>query len=535
VARDGTAGAMVATEVAAAKADDQAAINREASFCDSSSIPLGTAASIRRWSKELVHVPPFERLHEALLLQITDQLGMHMLSRQTFDSGDLVLSERAVLRIPELPRQMRDKLERRYGAKSAFMVPGAAVDWASVSEEQREACLNLFWTHPLMTRQRNVLIEDNSDACQDLIEWHAPLRGRCTVQSLMKFLHIVDLNIHKDDEDPSHAVHTGLFVLGSKFTHSCSPNCTWAFSSDGCLQYRALRKISPGEILTFSYIGNGMNLITSTIERRHRLAALWFCCQCSRCTGLDMARRMRCPRCGVCECMPMPEERGVELSMDWQGDRPLRELIRDASTWKCKACGASCPASELPLQAESESTRLVPQAMQWQPDDSGKDMAHVEKLRATAAQTVGTNHWTWVLATFSMLQKWLVRLRGEQIVVIDEARLKKASAALAKWFQEAAPDNSEQRLCCLFLAARLAHNLGDSIQEWGYDPIDPLGDDKHAAKRIAEHGWQLGGDAVVGPEEMPNGGRGLPQQSPHFGGPPMGGKPRQVYASPGWH
>lgn len=56
---------------------------------------------------------------------------------------------------------------------------------------------------------------------------------------------------------PQNAEFTGIFLLGSKFSHSCAPNASWAFDAAGHLQYRAIRPIAPLEVLTFSYVGNG--------------------------------------------------------------------------------------------------------------------------------------------------------------------------------------------------------------------------------------------------------------------------------------
>eukprot|EP00927_Polykrikos_kofoidii_P070611 TRINITY_DN67025_c0_g1_i1.p1 TRINITY_DN67025_c0_g1~~TRINITY_DN67025_c0_g1_i1.p1 ORF type:complete len:538 (-),score=76.95 TRINITY_DN67025_c0_g1_i1:99-1646(-) len=470
-------------------------------FCDAGSIKVNIASLIGQWTRRLLVEPPVDVLHERLKLQITDTLGMHMVTQCNIPPGELVLSERPLLRVPEISADIRRGVERRYGPKAAFMIPAVAVNWARVSDEEKDAALNLFWAHPLMSQTSNILMAESCDAVQDLIDWHPSLRGRWDVKVLMRFLHIVDLNIHKDDEEPGHASFSGIFVLGSKFTHGCSPNCSWSFNDDGCLQYRSIRAIVPGEVLTFSYIGNGMNLAMSTILRQHRLSTLWFCCRCSRCTNPDLCRQMRCPRCSGQNCVPVHDEQGSDLSADWFGDRPLRDLIHDATVWSCQTCNAICPSSEMPLFAEEELNRLVPQAMHWSVDTSAADVLKADQLRSRAAQTVGTMHWTWVLTTFAWLQKWLARLRAASVVEISDKRLQAGSAAIANWFRVCAPDCSEQRLSALFLSVRLASNLGGSIRDWGYEPEDPLGDDGASAKRLAEHGWRLVGDEVVGPDE----------------------------------
>merc|ERR1712079_57823 len=179
------------------------------------------------------------------------------------------------------------------------------MDWSSISDEVRQATLSLFWAHPLMETGSPGMRTDNFQMCEQLRQCKASLPEQWDASDLLRFLHVVDLNIHRDDEEPGNASYTGLFVLGSKFSHSCAPNSSWSFSKDGCLQYHAIRPIAEGEPFTFSYIGDGMNMIVSTLLRRRRLGALWFVCQCSRCCGPDLARRMRCPECGEVQCLPV--------------------------------------------------------------------------------------------------------------------------------------------------------------------------------------------------------------------------------------
>jgi len=410
-----------------------------------------------------------------------------------------VLSERALLNIPEVPAQLRQELQRQFGQLASFLEPAVAVDWSRVDEDVRQAALSLFFIHPLFSSQDSKMVLKNTSACEALLGFYSPLQEHwSSVRELMNFLHVVDLNIHRDDESSHNAGFTGIFVLGSKFSHSCSPNCSWSFSSKGRLQYRALLKIAPGELLTFSYIGNGMNLIMSAIERRRRLGSLWFVCACGRCAGPDLARQVRCPRCGACRCVPAYEDCGMP---DWAGDRPLKDLIPDARTWRCAACGASVPAAELPLREEAEMAELVPEAMQGGPQRAPLDAATLAGLREGAARSLGTSHWTYVLATFAWLQKALIMLRGEPLIDFSEADLHDAMVHVARWFEHCIPNNVEQRISALFLALRHARNLGESLDVWGFDSAEPLGPDHSVIPRLEEHGWRIRGGPVAGPDD----------------------------------
>merc|ERR1712187_681559 len=89
---------------------------------------------------------------------------------------------------------------------------------------------------------------------------------------------------------------------------------------------------------------------------------------------------------------------------------------------------------------------------------------------------MGTGHWTWLLVNFAWLQKSLIILDTHTLVEFSERDVQEASVAVAKWFEEFAPELFEQRMSALSLAIKLMQNLGGSLQDWGYDPQDPLGD-----------------------------------------------------------
>eukprot|EP00913_Durusdinium_trenchii_P014662 g13756.t1 len=302
-------------------------------------------------------------------LRKTKELGIHAVARCSIHPDDLIISEQALLRLPP-PSAEAQRLLRGFGELGGFLAPALCAPWATTSAEQREACLQLFYAHPGSEKRSQ---GTHLAACAELLRCWAPLKhSNWTPEELLHFLHIVDLNIHKDDERPQNSEFTGIFVFGSKFSHSCAPNAAWSFDREGRLQYRALCPIAEGDVLTFSYVGNGMNLITSTLLRRERLSALCF------------------------------------------GD---------------------------PSSAREDAERL------WQ-------------LRQKAAAVLSKNHWTWFLATFAWLQKCLLCLRNAPIVAFSERDLCTASTEAARWLESAAPENMEQRLCALFLAARLAQHLG---------------------------------------------------------------------------
>jgi len=432
-------------------------------------LPAGKTEALERWAVRCTRWPPVERLRETLRLGVDESLGLFAIAARNFKRGDLVISEDAFLRIPEVSLETHQRLERRYGARAAFLLPGLSIDWRNVSEEVRQASLTLFFEHRISSEGRSLVLSDSGKACEDAMKWAETLGGLWKVDDLVRFLHIVDLNIHRDD-DQAHAAFTGLFVLGSKFSHSCAPNCTWSFSSDGCLQYHAIRPIAPGDMLTFSYIGNGMNMIVDTTSRRMRLADLWFVCQCPRCVGPDLVRKIICPHCRSPSCCPVGDS---SPAVSWTGDRPLRESLPETKAWRCEACAATCTSAEMPLRSEEELIYLVPEVLQQPPETASRDRATAASIRGRITRELGTAHWTWMLATFAWLQKSHIQLVHDSVIVFTELDLREACRAVAKWFGSCAPENIEQRLAALSLAVGLAQNFGEEVSAWGYHADDP--------------------------------------------------------------
>ena len=88
---------------------------------------------------------------------------------------------------------------------------------------------------------------------------------------------------------------SALFVYASKVAHSCIPNTAYTSKTqDGCLEYKLIRPISDGEMVTFSYLEK--LFVTPTHIRREKLMeSKSFVCKCQRCIGPDFCRFIHCP------------------------------------------------------------------------------------------------------------------------------------------------------------------------------------------------------------------------------------------------
>merc|ERR1719401_410149 len=94
------------------------------------------------------------------------------------------------------------------------------------------------------------------------------------------------LNAH---EYPLEAGKAALYTLIARANHSCDPNCGLGASSDGRLLFYALRDMSLGEEVDYSYLGGHFTLHPAPTRREQLLRAKLFECRCARCKAPEEA------------------------------------------------------------------------------------------------------------------------------------------------------------------------------------------------------------------------------------------------------
>lgn len=87
-----------------------------------------------------------------------------------------------------------------------------------------------------------------------------------------------------------------LYYTGSKFNHSCYPNCLWDKTGE-IMTMRTIREVKMGEELTHCYPGC---LLEKNVNKRRKVTLIGglFRCTCNACTDNKIFHFMACDNCG---------------------------------------------------------------------------------------------------------------------------------------------------------------------------------------------------------------------------------------------
>ncbi|CAD7963830.1 unnamed protein product [Amoebophrya sp. A120] len=188
-----------------------------------------------------------------------------------------------------------------------------------------------------------------------------------TAKNLFNLLQLIDINIHKDGEDKDS--RCGIFVIGSKFSHSCASNASWSLTSAGKLKYVATRKIAKGEVFSFSYVGDGLNVCGHTVDRRAALRKLGFVCACDRCCELvDRSRGGVCKACKSHKCFVVNRSHILQFTRQTDVDDERNKVVEAALKDKLdrayrKNAGkdeATAGAPNAEVEAADMSEKIIP-------------------------------------------------------------------------------------------------------------------------------------------------------------------------------
>eukprot|EP00392_Amoebophrya_sp_AT5.2_P000577 g578.t1 len=431
-----------------------------------------------------------------------------------------------------------------------FFSPCFFIDWQNTTPEQILKSLDLFY-HDLGVLE--TVKKDRAEGldselgtalrvCEAFVQSCLPGAFRSkkdksffTGEHLFRFLQVCDINVHKDNEDKQG--RCGLFVIGSKFTHSCQANCAWSFSTQQQvvnpgrgtpgppkLKYVAVRHIKKGDALSFSYIGDGLNVCAHTVERRQTLRKLHFLCECERCVAaLDYSRGGICGKCGSERCFVVnrdvlgfrladgeeePVGKAVERMLAggeggggvpatapraippsdydfFTEPQPVGKCV-SRDVYYCLDCGNDKQeVSPALLQVEQALTKRVPDVIDA--ELRLYTFQQRQELLAAFEQHFGRFHYGWCLACFGYLQACLTIVASQARVDVCLQDVKKRCLELDEAAATCFKQNYLQRLRLTGLIAHIEKALAplglfkgalglplyDPLSVWGVEGVGP--------------------------------------------------------------
>ena len=220
-------------------------------------------------------------------------------------------------------------------------------------------------------------------------------------ERLAAFLAVVVANGHAVSAD-----RLALFRRASKVAHSCAPNLLLVpgEAEDGtpCVNYRALRPIAEGELLTYSYLGD-FDLCWPTALRRMRLRETkFFHCCCQRCAAEYDA--LRCVPCAVETCP------GTMFYSEQAEAGETADGI--ARPWRCTRCETSVSTSLVDLSTRGNEGALSTRINQLA-SRAGVLEDDVRDILETAVTCLHEGHWV-VGACHRLILSCLERARVQE-------------------------------------------------------------------------------------------------------------------------
>lgn len=263
-----------------------------------------------------------EALCDSVTIRSDERFGTTAFASKPFERGDVVLCEEPMLTFADLSSEQSDAASVLAAFADVAALGGLPVKFFEAVISIVLSCMDTakvlameasLYAPPCalqskIEKQAVALLLSSSDAqfgacfpahCKSYTYWCQCRKfGEKGVARVLKLMHACRVNVHE-------AFGQGfVFDKASKLAHSCNANTFWvihrAVSGQARVIHVALRAIREGEVLSFSYIGTGLNLLLPMLHRREQLADLNFQCVCSRCTAalpVDRSRMLQCPQC----------------------------------------------------------------------------------------------------------------------------------------------------------------------------------------------------------------------------------------------
>jgi len=295
---------------------------------------------------------------------IDDEMGRCLVSNKSFNVGDVLFEEEAIVFAsdnPDISSFDNELLAQAFSDLSD--VEGEFEEMVyDFAEMERVQCLDtarcflqliaLFRlkescnTNPVILKKLDMIssfMAENLESCESTIitfreKYPTIIPNSLTNVEAGKLLGILNTNQYELEDIQG----SGLFVFASILEHNCAPNSSFT-THENRLYMAAIKAISPGDRVSIDYVNDYYH---PTHERReHLLETYGFKCKCQMCCEVDRTRPVKCEN-SVCTDGTM-----LPLIIDFHSDQLHTE-------WKCQQCQRTATDSYVKCIIIAEETLL---------------------------------------------------------------------------------------------------------------------------------------------------------------------------------
>eukprot|EP01006_Ploeotia_vitrea_P031582 TRINITY_DN63908_c0_g1_i1.p1 TRINITY_DN63908_c0_g1~~TRINITY_DN63908_c0_g1_i1.p1 ORF type:complete len:519 (-),score=52.72 TRINITY_DN63908_c0_g1_i1:1245-2801(-) len=360
-----------------------------------------------------------------------------------FKIGESIVKESPVMILPKLRKDTKlftaiDDITAKHQFQEGLLYP--LIYLLQASDVVREKVMNFFAPDLESSEGADKLHWERyhsicTEVCNEIEEFKS-----YDPKELVQFLLILRTNAHSTGDGTGASC---LYEVGSKITHSCSPNCM-GLVDKFTLEYRAIRDIKEGDLLTFSYI-SGFDLWKSTPLRRSLMKEQrFFMCVCARCVGPDYTRWMKCPECGWDETLyHMPGQTSFVDNPGEPTDTP----------WKChnEKCGKEWKDDDFPLKEEHRLYATVINTY-YVYNQGTQDRVHARQTYNECLAILGRYHFLTALMTYTLLALHHSSIQSKHAEPFPAQDVIDWCQALMRWFKKCMQGSMPEAIHAHFVA-----------------------------------------------------------------------------------
>ncbi|EUD65608.1 hypothetical protein C922_04114 [Plasmodium inui San Antonio 1] len=255
--------------------------------------------------EEKLEVYNNEEIDEQVEIAHVKGKGRCMFTKKNIDAGSIIFVEKPLIIItPDLNEELWVYLNKLNNEES-FELPlkwhyAALCTITTLNDSDFRACIDKWIPEPDRDADADVFNVLNK-VCDKKFAKNGKLQYFFMKKMIDPKIYDRIIQVWHYNAFGHHTDNEGLVLYNriSMLAHSCNSTACWHYGSDDSFVLRARVKLSVGDELTISYLGDD-DLYKSSNIRREKLINWLFVCMCSRCTNpIDKSRGFKCSTCGI--------------------------------------------------------------------------------------------------------------------------------------------------------------------------------------------------------------------------------------------